>query len=248
MSLMDGVGCPVVLIWICYWQARTSHKRLRVVRLETTAEGRRIVGLHIPNPAVEAVLSGRTQCTQNTFQVPVSMCVSCTDVEIEFQWNWKGKFQIFFLTWFAASGGSLSTEPTSGSRNILPGGPIGWQSATTLTCSCSLSYHRSSFLCNKGLGVCIEIQSSLSIYCHLLVSFSIHVAADSGLISDAMVPSTSVFADTGTNLCMGFLQGWMGFKSSLRSSQAYRRISYCCLCNICTHWYGSRLIPSLIHH
>lgn len=41
-------------------QIRKSHKRLRVVRLETTTEGRRIVGLHIPNTAVEAVLSGLT--------------------------------------------------------------------------------------------------------------------------------------------------------------------------------------------
>jgi hypothetical protein len=39
-------------------QVRKSHKRLRVVRLETTSEGRRIVGLHIPNAAVEVVLAG----------------------------------------------------------------------------------------------------------------------------------------------------------------------------------------------
>ncbi|KAG0590125.1 hypothetical protein KC19_1G074000 [Ceratodon purpureus] len=39
-------------------QVRKSHKRLRVVRVETTTEGRRIVGLHIPNTAVDAVLTG----------------------------------------------------------------------------------------------------------------------------------------------------------------------------------------------
>lgn len=37
-------------------QARQSHKRLRVVRLETTADNKRIVGLLVPNAAVETVL------------------------------------------------------------------------------------------------------------------------------------------------------------------------------------------------
>ncbi|XP_073000947.1 LOW QUALITY PROTEIN: protein FORGETTER 1 [Typha latifolia] len=37
-------------------QARQSHKRIRVVRLETTTDNQRIVGLLIPNAAVEAVL------------------------------------------------------------------------------------------------------------------------------------------------------------------------------------------------
>jgi hypothetical protein len=48
------------------WQARASHKRLRVVRLETTSDGRRIVGLHIPNPALNAVLSGEKMCCRCT--------------------------------------------------------------------------------------------------------------------------------------------------------------------------------------
>ncbi|KAH9676921.1 protein FORGETTER 1 [Citrus sinensis] len=39
-------------------QARQSHKRLRVVRLETTADNKRIVGLLVPNAAVETVLQG----------------------------------------------------------------------------------------------------------------------------------------------------------------------------------------------
>lgn len=43
---------------VAYGQERKSHKRLRVVRVETALEGRRIVGLHIPNPAVDAVVSG----------------------------------------------------------------------------------------------------------------------------------------------------------------------------------------------
>ncbi|GER39294.1 RING/FYVE/PHD zinc finger superfamily protein [Striga asiatica] len=39
-------------------QFRQSHKRLRVVRIETTADSQRIVGLLIPNAAVESVLQG----------------------------------------------------------------------------------------------------------------------------------------------------------------------------------------------
>ncbi|PON79909.1 Protein strawberry notch [Trema orientale] len=37
-------------------QARQSHKRLRVVRIETTTDNQRIVGLLVPNAAVETVL------------------------------------------------------------------------------------------------------------------------------------------------------------------------------------------------
>ncbi|KAK4786922.1 hypothetical protein SAY86_010755 [Trapa natans] len=37
-------------------QARQSHKRLRVVRVETTTDKQRIVGLFVPNSAVESVL------------------------------------------------------------------------------------------------------------------------------------------------------------------------------------------------
>ncbi|KAL5978725.1 udp-glycosyltransferase [Asimina triloba] len=54
-------------------QARQSHRRLRVVRLETTTDNQRIVGLLVPNVAVESVLhelvdalpkkaEGRHQC------------------------------------------------------------------------------------------------------------------------------------------------------------------------------------------
>ncbi|XP_021692563.2 protein FORGETTER 1 isoform X3 [Hevea brasiliensis] len=39
-------------------QARQSHKRIRVVRLETTTDNQRIVGLLVPNSAVETVLQG----------------------------------------------------------------------------------------------------------------------------------------------------------------------------------------------
>ncbi|KAF4389035.1 hypothetical protein F8388_026764 [Cannabis sativa] len=39
-------------------QARQSHKRLRVVRIETTTDSQRIVGLLVPNAAVETVLQG----------------------------------------------------------------------------------------------------------------------------------------------------------------------------------------------
>ncbi|KAH7423992.1 hypothetical protein KP509_12G084500 [Ceratopteris richardii] len=42
-------------------QVRLSHRRLRVVWLETSSDNQRIVGLHIPNPAVNAVLSGLAQ-------------------------------------------------------------------------------------------------------------------------------------------------------------------------------------------
>ncbi|KAK4285614.1 hypothetical protein QN277_002290 [Acacia crassicarpa] len=39
-------------------QAHLSHRRLRVVRIETTTDNQRIVGLLVPNAAVEAVLQG----------------------------------------------------------------------------------------------------------------------------------------------------------------------------------------------
>ncbi|MED6123878.1 udp-glycosyltransferase, partial [Stylosanthes scabra] len=39
-------------------QARLSHRRLRVVRIETTEDNQRIVGLLVPNAAVETVLQG----------------------------------------------------------------------------------------------------------------------------------------------------------------------------------------------
>ncbi|TYJ95612.1 protein strawberry notch [Cucumis melo var. makuwa] len=39
-------------------QARQSHQRLRVVRIETTTDKQRIVGLFVPNAAVESVLQG----------------------------------------------------------------------------------------------------------------------------------------------------------------------------------------------
>lgn len=43
---------------IKYVQARLSHRRLRVVRIETTVDNKRIVGLLVPNAAVETVLQG----------------------------------------------------------------------------------------------------------------------------------------------------------------------------------------------
>ncbi|KAF8036651.1 hypothetical protein BT93_C2393 [Corymbia citriodora subsp. variegata] len=39
-------------------QARQSHKRLRVMHIETTTEKRRYVGLFVPNSAIESVLQG----------------------------------------------------------------------------------------------------------------------------------------------------------------------------------------------
>lgn len=49
-----------ITLYLCYFnqQARQSHRRVRVVRIETTTESQRIVGLLIPNAAVEAVLEG----------------------------------------------------------------------------------------------------------------------------------------------------------------------------------------------
>jgi hypothetical protein len=38
---------------------RLIHKRIRVVRLETTTDNKRFVGLIIPNSAVESVLEGQ---------------------------------------------------------------------------------------------------------------------------------------------------------------------------------------------
>uniref|UniRef100_A0A453CSK3 Uncharacterized protein n=1 Tax=Aegilops tauschii subsp. strangulata TaxID=200361 RepID=A0A453CSK3_AEGTS len=39
-------------------QVYQNHKRIRVVRLVTTNDNQRIVGLFIPNAAVESVLTG----------------------------------------------------------------------------------------------------------------------------------------------------------------------------------------------
>lgn len=39
-------------------QVYQNHKRVRVVRLVTTNDNQRIVGLFIPNAAVESVLTG----------------------------------------------------------------------------------------------------------------------------------------------------------------------------------------------
>eukprot|EP00850_Spirogloea_muscicola_P007218 SM000036S13262 [mRNA] locus=s36:226900:240784:+ [translate_table: standard] len=53
-------------------QERLAHRKVRVVRLETTKEGKKIVGIHVPNPAIEAVLAGleklhlAPQATQNS--------------------------------------------------------------------------------------------------------------------------------------------------------------------------------------
>jgi hypothetical protein len=54
MNILGGLILPV---WGTVEKA-LSKQRLRVVRVETATEGRRIVGLHIPNPAVPAVVSG----------------------------------------------------------------------------------------------------------------------------------------------------------------------------------------------
>lgn len=42
----------------CWIQARQSHRRIRIVQIVTTTDNQRIVGLLIPNAAVEAVLQG----------------------------------------------------------------------------------------------------------------------------------------------------------------------------------------------
>ncbi|KAF3623296.1 hypothetical protein FXO37_31916 [Capsicum annuum] len=39
--------------------ARQSHRRIRIVQIVTTTDNQRIVGLLIPNAAVEAVLQGQ---------------------------------------------------------------------------------------------------------------------------------------------------------------------------------------------
>jgi hypothetical protein len=39
-------------------QVRQIHKRLRIVRVETTSDNRHIVGLLVPNAAVDTVLEG----------------------------------------------------------------------------------------------------------------------------------------------------------------------------------------------
>ncbi|KAL3700029.1 hypothetical protein R1sor_018051 [Riccia sorocarpa] len=60
MNILGGLILPVwgAVEKVLSKQVRTSHRKLRVVRLETTNDSKRIVGLHIPNPAVSTVLSG----------------------------------------------------------------------------------------------------------------------------------------------------------------------------------------------
>ncbi|CAM6105098.1 unnamed protein product [Calypogeia fissa] len=60
MNILGGLILPVwgIVEKALSKQVRTSHRRLRVVRLETTDDSQRIVGLHIPNSAVTNVLSG----------------------------------------------------------------------------------------------------------------------------------------------------------------------------------------------
>ncbi|KAJ8425968.1 hypothetical protein Cgig2_009506 [Carnegiea gigantea] len=58
VSDMVGVGL-MEGFWIAFYlhlQVRMSHRRIRVVRIETTNDNQRIVGLLIPNAAVEDVL------------------------------------------------------------------------------------------------------------------------------------------------------------------------------------------------
>jgi len=50
-------------------QARLSHRRLRVVRIETTVDTQRIVGLLVPNAAVETVLQGSLSKTHPHFRI-----------------------------------------------------------------------------------------------------------------------------------------------------------------------------------
>ncbi|KAL0683810.1 hypothetical protein Bca4012_050658 [Brassica carinata] len=58
---VNVVGGLIIPIWgtiekALSKQARQSHKRIGVTRIETTTDNQRIVGLSIPNAAVETVL------------------------------------------------------------------------------------------------------------------------------------------------------------------------------------------------
>lgn len=55
-------------------QARQSHRRIRVVRVETDSQ--RIVGLLIPNAAVEAVLQGNYVTFPISINTPFPCCLS----------------------------------------------------------------------------------------------------------------------------------------------------------------------------
>eukprot|EP00897_Mesotaenium_endlicherianum_P005981 jgi/Mesen1/5410/ME000269S04553 len=62
------IGGLVFPIWPTLEQAlakqeRLAHRKLRVVRLEAS-DGRRIVGVHVPNPAIAAVLAGLEKLRQ----------------------------------------------------------------------------------------------------------------------------------------------------------------------------------------
>ncbi|OAY66062.1 hypothetical protein ACMD2_25955 [Ananas comosus] len=62
VNVLGGLILPVwkIIEKALSKQARQIHKRIRVVRLETTDDNQRIVGLLIPNGAVESVLEGLT--------------------------------------------------------------------------------------------------------------------------------------------------------------------------------------------
>jgi hypothetical protein len=48
----------LLISYYCFLQVKQSHRRIRIVRLETTNDNQRVVGLLIPNAAVEDVLEG----------------------------------------------------------------------------------------------------------------------------------------------------------------------------------------------
>ncbi|GBG72349.1 hypothetical protein CBR_g11926 [Chara braunii] len=59
MHLLGGLILPVwgTVESVLARQERITHRRLRVVQLETTDDGRRLVGIHVPNSAIHAILS-----------------------------------------------------------------------------------------------------------------------------------------------------------------------------------------------
>ncbi|MCH89761.1 strawberry notch-like protein, partial [Trifolium medium] len=58
---VNVLGGAILPVWgniqtVLSKQARQMDKMLRIVRVETTSDNRRFVGLHLPNEAVETVL------------------------------------------------------------------------------------------------------------------------------------------------------------------------------------------------
>ena len=84
-SQLPDVICEFKLYWK---QARQSHRRLRVVRIGTTTDNRRIVGLLVPNAVVGPVLQGLSFSHTHTRSCLIILRMTYISYWIE--WKIKG--------------------------------------------------------------------------------------------------------------------------------------------------------------